>query len=105
MTIDTKIGKWNYAARLRPLVNAGAYAASSTEPEAPIPTSGTQAKVTAPSGGTVNMRRTPKLSGALIMRIPLGTIVNIIEPGEEWCKITYGNKTGYMMAKFLDVIS
>jgi hypothetical protein len=25
MKIDTKIGQWNYAARLRPLVNAGAY--------------------------------------------------------------------------------
>ena len=25
MTIDTKLGKWNYAARLKPLVEAGAY--------------------------------------------------------------------------------
>ena len=102
MTIDTKIGKWNYAARLRPLVNAGAY--KEDNPVTPtIPSSGTQAKVTAPSGGTVNMRKTPRLSGALITRIKLGEIVEILEPGEEWCKIKYGNKTGYMMAKFLEV--
>ena len=103
MTIDTKIGKWNYAAKLRPLVNAGAYKQEPT-PDPVIPSSGTQAKVTAPSGGTVNMRRTPSLKGALIMRIKLGEIVEIIEPGEEWCKIKYQKKTGYMMAKFLEIV-
>ena len=103
MTIDTKIGRWNYAARLRPLVVAGAYKENPTP--APItPSSGTQAKVTAPTGSTVNFRKTPSLRGALIERIKLGNIVDIIEPGEEWCKIQWGRKTGYMMAKFLEVI-
>lgn len=104
MTIDTKLGKWNYAARLKPLVEAGAYAASTPETTTVIPSSGTQAKVTAPSGGTVNMRKTPSLKGALIMRIKLGEIVEIVEPGEEWCKIKYQKKTGYMMAQFLDIL-
>lgn len=104
MTVDTKLGKWNYAMRAKPLVNAGAYAAESSTPATSDPTSGAQAKVTAPSGGTVNMRRTPSLKGALITRVPLGTIVNIIQPGEEWCKISYGSKTGYMMAQFLEMI-
>ena len=103
MTIDTKLGKWNYAARLKPLVEAGAYK-EVYEQVVAIPSSGTQAKVTAPSGGTVNMRKTPSLRGALIMRIKLGEIVEIIEPGEEWCKIKYQKKTGYMMAKFLEII-
>ena len=103
MTIDTKLGKWNYAARLKPLVDAGAYKTVYEEVVA-IPSDGTQARVTAPSGGTVNMRRTPSLKGALIMRIKLGEIVEIVEPGEEWCKIKYQKKTGYMMAQFLDVL-
>lgn len=103
MTIDTKLGKWNYAARLKPLVNAGAYA-DVYEESIEIPSSGTQAIVTAPSGGTVNMRRTPSLKGALIMRIKLGETVEIVQPGEEWCKIKYGKKTGYMMAKFLKIV-
>ena len=104
MTIDTKIGKWNYATRLKPLVNAGAYALESTATTVTIPSSGTQAKLVAPSGKTVNLRKTPSLRGALIMQIPLGTIIEIIEPGEEWCKIKYNNKMGYMMAKFLEII-
>ena len=102
MTIDTKIGKWNYAARLKPLVNAGAYAAEGPSTIV-IPSSGTLAKLVAPSGKTVNLRKTTSLRGTLIVQILLGTIVEIIEPGEEWCKIKYGNKTGYMMAKFLEV--
>lgn len=102
MTIDKKIGNWNYAAKLRPLVNAGAY---STEKQSAsiIPSSGTQAKVIALSGSTVNMRKTPSLRGSLITRIPLGTIVEVKEPGEEWCKIKYGTTVGYMMAKFLEI--
>lgn len=103
MMIDTKLGKWNYAARLKPLVDAGAYK-EVYEEAITIPSDGTQAKVTAPSGGTVNMRRTPSLKGALIMRIKLGEIVEIVEPGEEWCKIKYQKKTGYMMAKFLEIV-
>jgi hypothetical protein len=99
MTLDTKLGKWNYHGKLTILVKA----AGGVTPT-PVPTSGEQAYVVAESGSTVNMRRTPSLKGALITRIPLGTIVNIISPGEEWCKISYGNKTGYMMAKFLDIV-
>ena len=103
MTTDTKIGKWNYAAKLRPLVTAGAYETNPSTDPVITPSSGTQAKVTAPSGGTVNLRKTPSLNGALLARVPLETIVEIKEPGEEWCKIKYGNKTGYMMAKFLEI--
>ena len=105
MKIDTKIGQWNYAARLRPLVNAGAYQEESIidGDTIIIPSSGTQAHVTAPSGSTVNLRKTPSLKGSLIMRVPIGATVDIVEPGEEWCKIKYGTKTGYMMAKFLEI--
>lgn len=103
MTIDTKLGKWNYAARIRVLENAGAYKEDAST-AATIPSSGTQAKVVAESGGTVNLRFTPRLTGGIIVRVPLGTIVEILQPGEEWCKIKYGKKTGYMMAKFLEII-
>ena len=102
MTIDTKLGRWNYAAKLKPLVNAGAYK-EEVEPTPEIPSSGTYAIVTAPTGRTVNMRKTPSLRGALIIQIKIGNTVEILEPGEEWCKIKYGKKTGYMMAKFLQV--
>ena len=104
MTTDTKVGKWNYAAKLKQLVNAGAYKEDpAAEPVIP-PSSGTQAKLVAPSGKTVNLRKTPSLRGALIDRIPLGTIIEVTQPGEEWCKVKWGKKTGYMMAKFLEIV-
>lgn len=103
MTIDSKVGKWNYAAKLKPLVMAGAYDEEDiSDPE--IPSSGMQAKVIAETGNTVNLRKTPSLRGSLIVRVPLETVVEILEPGEEWCKIKYGIKTGYMMAKFLEIL-
>jgi len=96
MTVDTKLGKWSHHGFLLVLKDAGAQVGG--------PSTGDQAVVVAPSGKTVNMRRTPSKHGLLVMRVPLGTIVNIILPGEEWAKINYGNKTGYMMAEFLDII-
>lgn len=102
MTIDTKYKTyypWTHYGKSTILLKA-----STGVTTTPIPTSGTQAYVVAESGSTVNMRRSPSLKGGLIMCIPLQTIINIVSPGEEWCKITYQNKTGYMMAKFLDII-
>lgn len=106
MMVDTKLGKWSHHGLLTVLKKAGARPDDPSPAPAPTPgpSTGDQAYVVAESGGTVNMRRTPSLKGALIMRIPLMTIVNVIEPGEEWCKINYQNKTGYMMSKFLDII-
>lgn len=86
---------------MRPLVNAGAY---EEETVPAIPSGGTQAKVFAPTGSTVNLRKTPSLRGSLIVRVPIGTIVEVKEPGEDWCKIKYGKKVGYMMSKFLEII-
>jgi hypothetical protein len=61
------------------------------------------AKVTASSGSTVNMRSGPSTSGDIIKKVPLNAIVDVIEEtNTEWFKIIYENKTGYMMAKFLE---
>lgn len=98
MTTDTKVGKWNYHGHLLLLQKL----VTETIPE-PVPSAGCLAVVVAESGSTVNLRRTPSLKGALIDRVPLGTTVEITEPGEEWATIIYKNKKGYMMAKFLDV--
>lgn len=103
MTVDTKLGKWNYHGLLTILKNAGA-GTIVIPPSSDTPQTGSRAVVVADSGSTVNLRRTPSLRGALIKRVPLGTTVDIIAPGEEWAKIKYGNYTGYMMAKFLDII-
>ena len=60
-----------------------------------------QGVVTAPSGGTVNLRKSP--DGDLIDRIPIGTTVTIINYGPEWCQVMVGDKTGYMMTQFIKI--
>ena len=60
-----------------------------------------QGTVTAPSGGTVNLRETP--DGDLVDRIPIGSTATIIEYGPEWCRVDAGGKTGWMMTQFIDI--
>ena len=109
MTIDTKLNQnknsvWNYGGKLSILVKAAGGIAPTPVPDPVTPATGKQAVLIAESGETVNMRRTPNLRGSLIVRVPLGTTVNIVSPGEEWAKVSWGNYTGYMMAKFLDIV-
>jgi len=60
------------------------------------------AKVTAPSGGTVNMRSKPNKDAPVVMRVPIGTTIDVYEQGADWCKVKCGDKSGYIMTQFLD---
>ena len=110
MTIDTKLDHnknsvWNYHGKLKILAKAAGGVIPEPTPVDPVtPTEGSKAVVVAKSGGTVNLRKTPKTGFNVIKRVPLLTTVEILEPGEKWAKIKYGNLTGYMMAEFLDII-
>ena len=57
--------------------------------------------VTAPSGSTVNLRVRANASSALVERVPIGTVVEILGTGSKWSKVKYGSKAGYMMTEFL----
>ena len=103
MTVDTKLGKWNYHGKLSILAKAATGGVTPT-PAADTPSTGKKAVVVADSGSTVNLRKTPSLRGALIDRVKIGTTVEITAPGEEWSAVKWNNKTGYMMAKFLDIV-
>ena len=113
MTLDTKLDHnknsvWGYHGKLKILVNAaGGNVPAQTAAETPAkdtPGSGKWAVVVAESGGTVNLRRNPKGGFNIITRVPLKTSVEIIEAGEKWAYIQYGETRGYMMAEFLDII-
>ena len=60
-----------------------------------------QAKVYAESGSTVRMRSEPSASAKVLKQIPIGTFIDIIEEGEEWCKIGCDGTVGYMMSQFI----
>jgi len=99
MTTDTKIGKWNYHGKLSILAKA----AGGITPT-PTPSTGTLAIVVAKQGSTVNLRVGPAKNQKILKRVPLGSTVEIVSPGETWCSVLYGDLKGYMMAEFLDVI-
>ena len=60
-----------------------------------------QAKVTASSGGTVNLRKSASTSSGIVLRIKLGETVTVTGEESDWYKITYNSANGYMMKKFL----
>ena len=55
--------------------------------------------VTAERGGTVNMRSRP--GGKVMVRLPLGTRVQVLAQATKWCAVRYQDKEGYMQSAFL----
>lgn len=63
-----------------------------------------QAKVTATSGGSVNMRQSPSSSAKVIARVALGQTVDVTSVTGDWSAITWDGKSGYMMSKYLQKV-
>lgn len=93
--IDTKLGKWGYHGACS-LIDMNGNPVPVPVPE-PI-----TATVVATSGQTVNMRKGAGLKYRIVTRVPIGATVIILEPGEDWTKVEYDRKVGWMMDKFLD---
>ncbi len=92
VTTDTKLSKWAYWGWLKDVAMEGE--------EAPVNPAKT-AIVKADSGSTVNLRIRANTSAALVERVPIGSVVEILGTGSKWAKVKYGTKAGYMMTKFL----
>ena len=94
-------GKWTHWGIPKGLYGSGTTPGSDPQPHiTPIP-SGSQGKVTAPSGGTVNLRKSASTNSGIVLRIKLGETVNILGEEGDWYKVSYKSSTGYMMKKFL----
>ena len=65
------------------------------------PVSSEVAIVSANSGSTVNMRKGPATTAALVARVPVGAPVNVIDRDKGWARVEYAGDTGYMMEAFL----
>ena len=92
ITVDSKQGKWLYAGPLEMVAYSGGEGAEMT-----------MAKVRAPNGGTVNMRKAPVPTAALIERVPVGDEVEVLSSQLTWSLIKWRGKSGYMMTEFLDM--
>lgn len=89
---DTKLGRWTYRGRLEKVDYDG------TEV---VETMVQTATVVADSGDDVKMRSTPSQTDGLYWKVPVGDKVQVAYVEGEWAKVRYGDRTGYMMAKFL----
>lgn len=54
-------------------------------------------------GTKVALRYGPTTSAGIIMRVDTGKTVKLADEDPDWVRVTYNGKTGYMMAKFLNV--
>ena len=54
-----------------------------------------------PGTTTVNMRREPSMSAAIIDKLKTGTVVTRIGEQDVWSHVNAQNKTGYIMSQFL----
>ena len=88
---DKKLGKWNYAGWLA-MVNRG-----SEKEDARMQT----AIVTAESGSTVNLRKTPE--GALLDRVPVGSAAQVLDTMDGWARVTVAGQTGWMDKRYLRI--
>jgi len=53
-------------------------------------------------GGGLNLRQTASLQAKVLGQYGTGTWVEIVEKGDEWCKVKVAGKDGYMMTKYLN---
>ena len=51
--------------------------------------------------GSLNLREQPRSGSAILQRIPQYASVTVHQRGAEWCHVTYGGVTGYVMTVFL----
>ena len=106
MQVDKNLnGGWNYHGKARPIVEASGNYTPAPEPQVPVPSTGSRAIVVASNNSPVKMRQYPSTSCATWDKVPCGSEVEIVSPGEEWAQINYGRRKGwYMKAEFLDII-
>lgn len=86
------ISKWDYVAYLKNV----------TYTEAITVKTATVVLPSGASGKTVNYRTRPDREAQLIDRIPVGSVVELVEDLGEWCRIQWGGKSGYMMSNYLE---
>lgn len=92
---DTKLGEWGYFG----LCQYVDYGTPAPEPQ-PVPVEET-AVVWAASGKTVNLRKGADKRYSVIVRVPIGETVILVESGTIWSRVRYNNSTGWMMSEFL----
>ena len=90
--VDTSLGAWRYAAKLKQV--------NYEQEEQPMETL-YQAIVTAANGLPVRLRADASANAKVVEQIPVGTVVDVLEEGADWDRISDSGVEGFMMSKFL----
>lgn len=56
------------------------------------------------SEATLNLREAPDSEAELLAKLENGTVLQVIEQGETWSQVRYGQVTGYVMTQYIRVI-
>lgn len=96
ITIDHSMGKWAFGGRLKNVNYESGEPAVEEETMDPY-----KAKVTAPSGSTVNMRVSPSPDAARLAKVPIGSTVEVQTEADGWARIDWDGTIGYMMSQYL----
>lgn len=98
--VDTRLSAWSHAGYLK-AVAYGQPPMPGPDPQ-PLPR---EAMTQAPSGSTVNLRRSPTKDSVVLRRVPLGTRVSVLEDVDGiWWRVREGATIGYMMREFLKAL-
>lgn len=63
-----------------------------------------EAKVTAVSGRTVNLRANPSDTATVLKSVPIGETVSVLDDSnDKWYNVRWNDFEGFMMAKFIDL--
>ncbi|EMT53479.1 MULTISPECIES: C40 family peptidase [Brevibacillus] len=63
---------------------------------------GIKARIT---GDIVNVRKSPTLDSEVIGKLPMGAVVDVLDPGAEWTKISFGQDESFVATDYLDEVS
>ncbi len=56
-----------------------------------------------PENGTLNLRRGCSQDSAVILEMPRGDSLLVLERGDEWCRVVYEGREGSCMSRYLDL--
>ena len=74
--------------------------AASAETAAPAPAATLSAQVVTPKG-SLNLRAAANDSAKVLLTVPQGGRVQVLEKGKKWCTVTYAGISGHVMTRFL----
>lgn len=92
IVVDSKLGKWSTAAKIKDVVyNTREGATDMTR----------NARIQTDDGKTLNLRKGPGQEYDTITRMPNGNTVKVLADAKGWAKIEWNGLTGYCMSKYL----